>query len=59
VNPGDLVIGDHDGVVVIPSALAHEVLDLAAEKVSGESLVREKLENGMPVWEAFRTYGVI
>jgi 4-hydroxy-4-methyl-2-oxoglutarate aldolase len=59
VNPGDLVIGDHDGVVVIPSALADEVLALAEEKVSGESLVREKLENGMPVWEAFRTYGVI
>ncbi len=59
VNPGDLVIGDHDGVVVIPSALAHEVLALAEEKVSGESLVREKLEKGMPVWEAFRTYGVI
>jgi hypothetical protein len=27
--------------------------------VSGENLVREKLAEGMPVWEAFRTYGVI
>jgi regulator of RNase E activity RraA len=59
VSPGDLLVGDHDGVVVIPSALAHEVVTLAEEKVSGENLVREKLADGMPVWEAFRTYGVI
>jgi regulator of RNase E activity RraA len=59
VNPGDLLVGDHDGVVVIPSAVAHEVVALAEEKVSGENLVRQKLEDGMPVWEAFRTYGVI
>lgn len=59
VNPGDLLVGDHDGVVVIPSAVAHEVIALAEEKVSGENLVRQKLEDGMPVWEAFRTYGVI
>ncbi len=59
VNPGDLLVGDHDGVVVIPSAVAHEVVALAEEKVAGENLVRQKLEDGMPVSEAFRTYGVI
>jgi regulator of RNase E activity RraA len=59
VNPGDLLVGDHDGVVVIPSAVAREVVALAEEKVSGENLVRQKLEDGMPVSEAFRTYGVI
>jgi 4-hydroxy-4-methyl-2-oxoglutarate aldolase len=59
VSPGDLLVGDHDGVVVIPSAIANEVVTLAEEKVSGENLVRQKLEDGMPVWEAFRTYGVI
>jgi 4-hydroxy-4-methyl-2-oxoglutarate aldolase len=59
VNPGDLLVGDHDGVVVIPSAVAREVIALAEEKVSGENLVRQKLEDGMPVGEAFRTYGVI
>jgi len=32
---------------------------LAEEKVGGESLVRGKLAEGMPVSEAFRTYGVI
>ena len=59
VAPGDLVLGDHDGVVVVPAALAEEAVDLAEEKVVGENLVREKLAEGMPVSEAFRTYGVI
>ena len=59
IAPGDLVLGDHDGVVVVPSARADEVLALAEEKVAGENLVREKLAEGMPVSEAFRTYGVI
>jgi 4-hydroxy-4-methyl-2-oxoglutarate aldolase len=59
VHPGDLVLGDHDGVVVVPSAAAEEVLTLAEEKVAGENLVRQKLAEGMPVSEAFRTYGVI
>jgi regulator of RNase E activity RraA len=59
VHPGDLVIADHDGVVVVPSALAQEAVALAEEKVSRENLVRERLAEGMPVWEAFRTYGVI
>ena len=59
VHPGDLIIADYDGVVVVPSARAEGVVALAEEKVSGENLVREKLADGMPVSEAFRTYGVI
>ena len=59
VRPDDLVLADFDGVVVVPSEVAGEVITRAEEKVSGENLVREKLADGMPVWEAFRTYGVI
>ena len=59
VAPGDLVLGDYDGVVVIPGALAEEAVGLAEEKIRGENLVREKLAEGMPVAEAFRAYGVI
>jgi regulator of RNase E activity RraA len=59
VGPGDLVLADNDGVVVIPSQLGAEVIALAEEKVSGEDVVRAKLAEGMPVTEAFRTYGVI
>jgi 4-hydroxy-4-methyl-2-oxoglutarate aldolase len=59
VNPEDLVLADHDGIVVIPSAVAEQALSLAEEKVAGEDIVRDKLAEGMPVWDAFRTYGVI
>jgi regulator of RNase E activity RraA len=59
IEPGDLVLGDHDGVVVIPAALADEVVTLAEEKAAGENLVRQKLAEGMPVAAAFRKYGVI
>jgi 4-hydroxy-4-methyl-2-oxoglutarate aldolase len=59
VAPGDLVLGDHDGVVVIPAARCEEVVGLAEEKVAGENVVRDRLADGMPVSEAFRTYGVI
>jgi regulator of RNase E activity RraA len=59
VAPGDLVLGDNDGVVVVPAAEAETILAAAEEKLSGESLVRTKLAEGMPVSEAFRTYGVI
>ncbi len=59
VADGDLILGDHDGVVVVPSGLAEEAIARAEEKLASESLVREKLAEGMPVSEAFRTYGVI
>ena len=53
------MLGDYDGVVVIPAELGEQVVELAEEKLAGEDLVREKLAEGMPVSEAFRTYGVI
>ena len=59
VKPDDLLLADHDGVVVVPSEVAEEAIARAEEKVAGENLVREKLAEGMPVWDAFRTYGVI
>lgn len=50
---------DHDGVVVVPAAAAAEVVALAEGKARGEDRVRAELERGMPVSEAFRTFGVI
>ena len=59
VHPGDLLLADHDGIVVVPAEAAGEVIALAEEKVSGENVVRDQLAAGMSVSEAFRTYGVI
>jgi regulator of RNase E activity RraA len=59
VRSGDLVIGDTDGVVVIPHEVADDVVTRAEEKVRGENLVRRKLEEGMGVTEAFLRYGIL
>jgi len=59
VQPGDLILADHDGVVVLPQAVAELALAAAEEKVRGENLVRQKLAAGMSATEAFRRYGVL
>lgn len=59
VYPGDLVLADHDGVVVVPRAAAEETLRLAEEKVSGENLVRAALAGGMSTTEAFAKFGIL
>ena len=59
VQPGDLVVGDRDGVVVIPADVEVEVLERALDKLGKENLVRAAIESGMSATEAFATYGVL
>ena len=59
VYNGDVVFGDIDGVVVIPSHALDEVIQTALEKVRGENLVRNAFEQGMPSKEAFEHYGIM
>jgi regulator of RNase E activity RraA len=58
-HPGDLVIADQDGVVVIPQQVEHQVLQLAMAKVLGENQVRDAIRNGMSATEAYQTYGIL
>jgi regulator of RNase E activity RraA len=59
VVPGDLVLADADGIVVVPRSIALQVIEAAEQKVRSENLVRAKLAEGMSVTEAFRRYGVL
>lgn len=59
VAPGDIVFGDADGVLIVPSAATDEVVRLALEKVRGEQTVREAIEHGMGAAEAYATYGIM
>jgi regulator of RNase E activity RraA len=59
VHAGDLVLADHDGIVVVPSAMAVNALEAAEEKVRGENMVRQKLAEGMSATEAFQRYGIL
>lgn len=57
VEPGDWVVGDEDGVVVVPSAIAAEVLAEAERKAATESEIRDAVRGGMPPLEAYERYG--
>jgi len=46
VQPGDVVVGDADGVVVIPAGHAQAVLALALKKEADEATTKEKLRAG-------------
>jgi regulator of RNase E activity RraA len=59
IEPGDIVFGDLDGVLVIPRAMEQEVIRSALEKVTKENQVRIAIQNGMPTVEAFAAYGVM
>ena len=59
IHDGDIVFGDVDGVLIIPRAIAEEVIEKALEKASTEKAMRKAIENGMLVTEAFETFGVL
>lgn len=59
ITSGDLIVGDRDGVLVVPREVEAEALSLALEKSRTENLVQAAIEKGMSAEEAFNTYGVL
>lgn len=59
VSPGDLIVGDVDGVVVVPTEVEAEVLERAFAKVSAEDVTRSAITSGMSSTEAYERYGVL
>lgn len=55
VQPGDLVIGDEDGVVVIAAGLADEVYEAARKRDAWEQMMVEGIQAGKTTLEMLRT----
>ncbi|MFF9562875.1 fumarylacetoacetate hydrolase family protein [Leifsonia sp. NPDC014704] len=49
VQPGDVIVGDADGLLVIPPALVEEVVDDAIEQEREEEFIAEQVAAGHPV----------
>ncbi len=58
-TPGDLVIADMDGVVVVPQEVEAEAIRRAWEKVHAENITRDAIKAGMKAQAAYAKYGVL
>jgi 4-hydroxy-4-methyl-2-oxoglutarate aldolase len=59
VEPGDLVFGDVDGIVVVPRAIEDDVLARAFDKVARENTTRDELLRGAKLKDVYDRYGVL
>jgi len=59
VAPGDSIVADCDGVVVVPLAHAAEALERAAAKARGDEDFRAAVAEGASATEAFRRFDVL
>ncbi|MCW4049893.1 MAG: RraA family protein [Candidatus Bathyarchaeota archaeon] len=59
IHPGDLVIADLDGVVVVPKDISEEAVEKALDVVDSETRTRDELKKGAGLNEVFKKYGTI
>jgi 4-hydroxy-4-methyl-2-oxoglutarate aldolase len=57
--PGDLVVADVDGVVVVPQDVETEAISRAWNKVHAENVTRDAIKGGMKATDAYKKYGVL
>jgi 4-hydroxy-4-methyl-2-oxoglutarate aldolase len=57
IHPGDLALGDTDGMVILPAARAEEIVAAAETAIGTENLVRKAILAGVDPQEAYRQYG--
>jgi regulator of RNase E activity RraA len=59
VHPGDLVLADDDGVVVVPRDVEHEATTAANQRAMRETTVLEELRGGATLDSVWNRYGVL
>jgi regulator of RNase E activity RraA len=58
VSPGDVIVGDLDGVVVVPRGIAQTVLEETEARADDEQTVRGAIRDGRSPLDAYDQYGV-
>jgi regulator of RNase E activity RraA len=59
VAPGDVVVGDEDGVVVVPAAAVDDVVSIVEGKARDEGRARADLLAGATLAEVWKRHGVL
>ena len=59
IEPGTLLFGDREGVLVIPREVEREAIELALQKATTENQVEDAIRNGMSAVDAFAKFGVL
>lgn len=59
ISPGDFIVADADGVVVIPHAVERQVLEASWAKVAGENRTRDALLAGRLLLEVYDEFGIL
>lgn len=55
VNPGDILVGDADGVVSVPPSLIEQVVALCQERAEIDEKMFAELRNGAAMGDLIRT----
>lgn len=59
ISPGDLIVGDADGVIVVPQAIEADAVHRAFQKVTSEDRTRDELAAGVKLADVFAKYRVL
>ena len=57
VQPGDIVVGDSDGLIVIPRDLLDGIIEKVLAWSTAETSARDEIQKGLPLLAALEKYG--
>ena len=57
INPGDYLLGDHDGMVVIPAGDIEDIINESEKAVNTENRIRSAILSGMDPQKAYLEFG--
>jgi 4-hydroxy-4-methyl-2-oxoglutarate aldolase len=57
VAPGDWIVGDRDGLVIVPGGEVREILAEAEDKIATENEIRDAVRGGTLPLDAYQRYG--